>query len=171
MFPSLPNSTTNRCFKPERRCRELVQRWHEHCRCCCQRWGNAWCKGKRQRVHSGVKMINPCATQVRIPPYLSAWRATSAPESRNKPVAVATALQSTWVQSRHRSSAGIAALPWFENSSEIRAVPRGARPWDPDLPKITHSPPHAGARHTQPRHTRSARPQGAEEINPQLPRD
>lgn len=93
------------------------------------------------------------------------------PESGEKPAATATALQSSWVQSRHRSSAGIAALPWFENSSEIRAVPRGARPWDPDLPKITRSPPHAGARCAQPLHTRSAqpRPRGAEELNPAAP--
>lgn len=66
-------------------------------------------------------------------------------------------------------SAGAAALPWFENGSEIRAQPRDTRPWDPDLPQITRSPPHAAARHRQPLPTRSAQPRGAEEMNPAAP--
>ena len=113
--------------------------------------GTRRCAGARPRCHAGED-----------PRHRSARRGRVGPQSPGK------SRRPLRQRCRALGGAGAAALPWFGNSSESRAAPRGARPWDPDLPKITHSPPHAAASRGQPRHTRSAR--GAEEFSPAAPR-
>lgn len=157
MFPSLPNSTASRCFKAKCHCREPVQRWHRHRQCCRRRRGSMWHKG--QSVCGVVQVLN----MGEIPPELLVSRGDFAPPSLGQS-------QQLLHQRCRAPGCGAAlhlcpALKTAPKSEQCRDAP-GA----PSLPKITCSP-HAGARHGQHLHTRSARVGEQTSQTPQLPQD
>lgn len=155
-FPALPSSTAKQTPQTQTLLPRAAATLAQALRCCHGAGGTHRAKGDGSWHMVGCK----CNTGEEPPARTSASREKQWPLCRRcRALGAEPAL----------FSAGAAALPWFENSSEIRAEPRGTRPWDPDLPQITRSPPHAAARHRQPLPTRSARLQGAEEMNPAAP--